>query len=145
MGAEWALEERDAPRALERLAALPRILRDGGMADMGDLGFDVPETEDDDESRLAGKEGYAAFLDALITETETFGGQVVLVHGDTHFFKVDKPLPNAFHMLPNFTRVQTFGSPNVHWIKVDVDASTRDVFTFRPMIVAANSKKSLSN
>lgn len=111
----------------------------------GDLGFDVPETEDDDESRLAGKEGYAAFLDALITETETFGGQVVLVHGDTHFFKVDKPLPNAFHMLPNFTRVQTFGSPNVHWIKVDVDASTRDVFTFRPMIVAANSKKSLSN
>lgn len=110
----------------------------------GDLGFDVPETEDDDESRLEGKEGYAAFLDTLIVETEGFDGQVVLVHGDTHFFKMDKPLPNATHMLTNFTRVQTFGSPNVHWVQVDVDATTRDVFTFRPMIVAANAQKTLN-
>ena len=109
----------------------------------GDPGFDIPETEDDDESRLEGKEGYAAFLDALMAETEAFDGQVMFVHGDTHYFKVDKPLPNATHMLANFTRVQTFGSPNVHWLRVDVDAASRDVFTVRPMIVAANAKKSL--
>ncbi len=110
----------------------------------GDPGFDVPETEEVDESRLPGKEGYAAFLDALIAQTEAYDGQVVLVHGDTHFFKIDKPLPDAFHMLANFTRVQTFGSPNIQWIKVGVDAASRDVFTFRPMVVAANAKKSLS-
>lgn len=104
----------------------------------GDPGFDIPETEDDDESRLPGKEGYAAFLDALMAETAAFDGQVVLVHGDTHYFKIDKPLKDATHLLPNFTRVQTFGSPNIHWVMVDVDASTRDVFTFHPMIVAAN-------
>ena len=109
----------------------------------GDLGFDIPETEDDSEARLAGKDGYAAFLDALIAETEAFDGQVVLVHGDTHYFKIDKPLPDATHMLANFTRVQTFGSPNVHWLKVDVDAASRNVFTFSPMIVAANAAKSL--
>lgn len=108
-----------------------------------DMGFDIPETEDDSEARLEGKEGYAAFLDALIAQTKAFDGQVALIHGDTHYFKMDKPLPDATHMLANFTRVQTFGSPNVHWVKVDVDATSRNVFTFAPMIVAANVAKSL--
>ncbi|WP_193177870.1 hypothetical protein [Oricola nitratireducens] len=111
----------------------------------GDLGFDIPETEDDDESRLPGKDGYAAFLDAMIAETVAFDGQVVLVHGDTHYYKIDKPLIDATHLLPNFTRVQTFGSPNVHWIKVDVDAATPDVFTFHPMIVKANAAVGLTH
>ena len=104
----------------------------------GDPGFDIPETEDDDESRLAGKDGYAAFLDKLVEETKAFAGQVVIVHGDTHFFKIDKPLTNATTLLANLTRVQTFGSPNVHWIKVSVDTASRDVFTFHPMIVPGN-------
>ena len=111
----------------------------------GDPGFDVPETEDDDESRLADHDGYAAFLDALIGETMNYDGQVVIVHGDTHFFKIDKPLKDAFHLLPNFTRVQTFGSPNIHWIKVDVDPTSRDVFTFHPMIVKENAMLGLAN
>ncbi len=109
----------------------------------GDMGFDIPETEDDSEARLAGKDGYAAFLDVLMLETRDFDGQVALIHGDTHFFKIDKPLPDATHMLANFTRVQTFGSPNVHWLHVTVDANSRNVFTFSPMIVAANVAKSL--
>ncbi len=111
----------------------------------GDPGFDVPETEGTDERAAPGHEGYAAFLAALTAETEAFGGQVVLVHGDTHYFKIDKPLPDATHLLANFTRVETFGSPNIHWVQVDVDPASRDVFTFRPMIVAANAGKSLSN
>ena len=60
------------------------------------------------------------------------------MHGDTHFFKIDKPLINATNMLANLTRVQTFGSPNIHWIRVTVDASSPEVFTFHPMIVTAN-------
>ena len=143
--AEYA--ERDAAN-IEWMKASFAKAKDAGdkgimFVVQGDLGFDIPETEDDDESRLAGFDGYAAFLDALTAETEAFDGQVVLVHGDTHYFKMDKPLPNATHMLANFTRVQTFGSPNVHWIKVTVDASSREVFTFRPQIVAANASKSL--
>ena len=103
-----------------------------------DPGFDMPETEDTDESRTPDHDGYFAFLDAVIRETRAFAGQVVLVHGDTHFFKIDKPLINATSMLANLTRVQTFGSPNIHWIRVTVDPSTREVFTFHPMIVEAN-------
>ena len=104
----------------------------------GDPGFDVPETEENDESRLPKNDGYANFLDKLMEETKAFTGQVVIVHGDTHFFKIDKPLASYTSLIPNLTRVQTFGSPNVHWIKVSVDAASRDVFSFHPMIVPGN-------
>lgn len=104
----------------------------------GDPGFDIPETEEKDESRQPELNGYAAFLDAVIAETRAFSGQVVLVHGDTHFFKIDKPLINATKLLANLTRVQTFGSPNIHWVKASIDPDSRHVFTFTPMIVEAN-------
>lgn len=109
-----------------------------------DPGFDVPETEEVDESRLPKNDGYATFLDAVFAETLAFDGQVVLVHGDTHFFKMDKALKDYAHMLANFTRVETFGSPNVHWVKATVDGNSRNVFTFSPMIVSANAALSLN-
>src|SRR5262245_31473727 len=82
--------------------------------------------------------GYNNFLAALVAGTQAFDGQVVLVHGDTHFFKVDKPLINQANLLENFTRLETFGSPNIHWVKVTVDPSSRNIFTFEPMIVPGN-------
>ena len=100
-----------------------------------DMGFDLPETSVN-ERLLPGIDGYDNFLSALIAETQSFAGQVVLVHGDTHFFKIDKPLLDQAHLLQNFTRVETFGSPNVHWVKATVDPRTRNVFTFEPMIVS---------
>ncbi len=103
-----------------------------------DPGFDIPETEEVDESHTPDHSGYFAFLDAIMKESKAFNGQVVMVHGDTHYFKIDKPLTDATHMIPNLTRVQTFGSPNIHWIRVTVDPSSREVFTFHPMIVEAN-------
>jgi hypothetical protein len=103
-----------------------------------DPGFDLPETEDVNEQNLPGHEGYAQFLTTLAAQTQNFNGEVVLVHGDTHFFKLDKPLFNQPNLLKNFTRLETFGSPNVHWVEVTVDAGSRDVFTFRPRIVPGN-------
>jgi hypothetical protein len=40
--------------------------------------------------------------------------------------------------IEHFTRVETFGSPNVHWIRVSVDPSDPQVFTFKPEIVRQN-------
>jgi hypothetical protein len=138
--AEYA--ERDAANIVWMQGAFAKAKAEkaAGIAIVfqGDPGFDIPETEDRDESRTPDHNGYFAFLDAVIAETRAFNGQVLLVHGDTHFFKIDKPLINATNMLPNLTRVQTFGSPNIHWIRVTADASTRNVFTVHPMIVEAN-------
>ncbi len=114
-----------------------------------DLSFDVPETPTIDERSDPNFNGLNAFFNAMADETMKFNGQVVYVHGDTHFFKVDKPLAidpavkpgaNKFVVgdnakaVANFTRVQTFGSANAAWVKVTVDPTSRNVFVFEPMI-----------
>jgi hypothetical protein len=103
-----------------------------------DPGFDLPETESVNERTLAGYDGFTNFLNVLAEETGSFDGEVVLVHGDVHFFKVDKPLVDQAHLINNFVRIETFGSPNVHWIKVSVHPKGRNLFTFEPMIVPGN-------
>lgn len=103
-----------------------------------DPSFDLPETETFNERTQPDFDGYDAFLAALTEETNAFTGQVVLVHGDTHFYKVDKPLVDQAHLVKNFTRVETFGSPNLHWIKVSVNTKNPNVFTFQPVIVSGN-------
>jgi len=100
-----------------------------------DPGFDLPETEGIDESQAPGVSGYRNFISHVITETEQFAGQVLLVHGDTHFFKVDKPLYSPTRLLPNLTRLQTFGSPLIHWVRVTVEPKNPNVFAVQPVIV----------
>jgi hypothetical protein len=90
-------------------------------------------------------DGFQSFLVALRSETIAFQKPVVLVYGDSHYFRIDKPLVDAQgRRLENFTRVETFGDNaanglnDVHWVKVLVDPSSRDVFAFQPQIVPAN-------
>ena len=100
-----------------------------------DPGFDLPETEELDESLAPRYSGYRNFLAGVVTETEKIAGQVLLVHGDTHFFKVDKPLYSPTRLLPNLTRLQTFGSPLIHWVRVAVEPKNPNVFAIQPVIV----------
>ncbi|MBD2058957.1 metallophosphoesterase [Oculatella sp. FACHB-28] len=98
------------------------------------------------ELEPAERTGFNDFLGALETETFNFRGQVVLVHGDSHYFRIDKPLLHFTHEgippLENFTRVETFGSPNVHWLRATVNASNPNLFEFEQMIVDANRSRS---
>jgi hypothetical protein len=138
--AEYA--ERDAANiqwmheafALAKKDKAPGIV----LVAQSDPGFDLPETEEVDERQNPGYDGYTNFLAKLVEETKAFPGQVLFVHGDTHFFKVDKPLLKQDNMIENFTRLETFGSPNVHWVKVTVDPKARELFTIHPMIVKGN-------
>ena len=84
--------------------------------------------------------GFDEFLLALEAETLAFNGPVVLLHGDSHIFRIDKPLLNSRtgRMIENFTRVETFGTPDVHWVRVIVDTNDPNVFTFKPEIVKKN-------
>jgi len=118
--------------------AKARGLRGLMVVIQADMGFDLPETETFNERTVFGFDGYTPFLNAIAEETRAFAGQVVLVHGDIHFFKVDKPLVSQANLIPNFTRVETFGSPNVHWVKATIDPRSRNVFRFEPMIVPGN-------
>lgn len=100
-----------------------------------DPGFDWPETEEEDESQLPRFSGYRSFMAAVVKQTENYKGQVLFVHGDTHFFKVDKPLYSPTKLLPNLTRLQTFGSPSLHWVKVGVEPGSAHLFNIQPVIV----------
>jgi len=84
--------------------------------------------------------GYRDFLEMLERETVDFEKPVVLVHGDSHYFRIDKPLYGATsrRRIENFTRVETFGHPDAHWLRVTVDPNDPEVFTFRQRIVKEN-------
>jgi hypothetical protein len=90
-------------------------------------------------------DGYVDFLLALRAEVEAFGKPVAYVHGDSHYFRIDKPFLNAAgQRLENFTRVETFGDHqengdnDVHWLKVFVEPKSREVFSYQNQIVPGN-------
>jgi hypothetical protein len=84
-------------------------------------------------------DAFPDYVNALRSETEAFSGQVVLVHGDSHYFKLDKPLKNANGgVLRNFTRVETFGARNTHWVSATIDPNDPNLFVFEPRLVPGN-------
>ena len=74
--------------------------------------------------RLPGqpRRGFGELLATLSAETRKFGGEVLLVHGDTHQYRVDRPLrePDNSAPLANFMRVEVFGSPFANWVRIRV-------------------------
>lgn len=84
--------------------------------------------------------GFNEFLDAIEKETVAFGRPVVLVHGDSHYFRIDQPMVSArsHRRVERFTRVETFGNPDAHWVRVTVDPQDPNLFRFRPEYVRAN-------
>ncbi len=95
-------------------------------------------------------DGFQQFLLALRAEVIAFEKPVAYVHGDSHYFRVDKPFLDAKgRRLENFTRVETFGDNvfsadpasddnNVHWVKVFVDPRSREVFSYQAQTVPGN-------
>lgn len=101
----------------------PFELSDGGYAD--DL---LPQLDDNN--------GYTDFFLTLEEETHNFDGQVVLVHGDSHYFKIDKAMIDEDGRLtPNFTRVEVFGSADNSWVEMSVDPTSESVFSFQPVVL----------
>ena len=84
--------------------------------------------------------GFADFLRALEREVLIYGEPVVLVHGDSHYFGIDKPLvaSSTKRRIENFTRVETFGTDDVHWVRATIDPHDDEVFIFREEIVEEN-------
>ncbi|PVV15327.1 MAG: hypothetical protein B6D77_02060 [gamma proteobacterium symbiont of Ctena orbiculata] len=99
-----------------------------------EVGYALPSGEDLTNSRL----GFNEILRTLEARTLAFGKPVVLAHGDSHYFRVDKPglVENGF--IPNFTRFENFGSSRVHWVKITVNPKSKHVFKAQPMIIEAN-------
>jgi len=69
----------------------------------------------------------SALINAVHARTIQFGKPVVLVNGDTHIHRINKPWKDA----PNFTRVETYGDSGTnHWVKATINPSSTAVFSF---------------
>jgi hypothetical protein len=140
----WMLETFDEAKARRSAAVMFVSQADPGW-DLSD-GTRAPLRDPKTLAETDGQpDGFQEFLVALRDQVIAFRRPVAYVHGDSHYFRVDKPfLDSLGRRLENFTRVETFGDNqgngdnDVHWLKVLVDARSRDVFAYQPQIVSAN-------
>jgi hypothetical protein len=84
---------------------------------------------------------YDGFLDALIAEMQGYAKPVLYVHGDTHIFRIGKPLlnPKTQRFFENLTRLETFGWPDSAWVRVTVNPSNPHLFEIHPEVTPGNS------
>jgi hypothetical protein len=120
------------PAVLDWMRDSLRVTRERQVAGM--LIFAQADPDFEGRMRRRGGDGFAGFRDALRDLAVTFGKPVLFVNGDTHLYKLDKPLldPGTGRPLENFTRVVVFGSPQTRWIRAGIDASTPQLFELSP-------------
>jgi hypothetical protein len=64
----------------------------------------------------------------LIARARKFGKPVVLVHGDTHVYRLEK----SWRKAPNMIELETFALDNTDWwVQVTVDPASPAVFSFK--------------
>lgn len=105
------------------------------VAMQADPGFEVPAAD-----RAAKHvDGFDPLLAALATEARAFAKPVVILHGDSHVYRFDNPLvdPATGQPVPNVTRIETFGSPNVGWVRVTLDPAAPTFASAEPHQVLA--------
>ncbi len=80
------------------------------------------------------------YLQTLADELENYDKPVAYLHGDTHLFRIDKPLysKKTSRLFENFTRVETFGWPDSHWVRITIDPADPHLFRFKAEIVPEN-------
>ena len=94
----------------------------------GNPGFTTP---------AGARRGYEAVLDTLRARASRFSGEVLVIHGDSHQQHVDHPLNGAGGTpMANVTRLETFGSPEIGWVRVVVDTVRGRVVAMEPRLIA---------
>ena len=80
--------------------------------------------------------GYDRFIHALRHEVAAFRRPVLVINGDTHQQKVDHPLTDSTGTaLHNFTRLETFGSPKIGWVRVVIDTAAGKFVAYQPRLM----------
>lgn len=88
----------------------------------------------------SGSAVFEDYIKALADELEGYDRPVALLHGDTHLHRIDKPLYSrkTGRVFENFTRVETFGWPDSHWVRISIDPADPQLFRFRSEVVPEN-------
>lgn len=94
-----------------------------------------PLFRDNSDRRIGFVDTKAAFA----RHAQAFGRPILLIHGDSHHYRIDRPLradpvEHAGPILRNFTRLEVFGSPETRGVVVTVHPDRPTPFTFKPMV-----------
>jgi hypothetical protein len=81
---------------------------------------------------------YEKFHQALLEHTREYKKPILLAVGDTHVFRIDKPLYDGGDLVEHFTRVEGFGEDNIHWVRIVVRPETSQVFEIHQEIIPEN-------
>ncbi len=87
--------------------------------------------------------GFVDTLRVMEEETVAFGKPVLVINGDSHFFRFDKPMAHKGSnvTVDNFFRLEVPGDQDVHWVRVDVDPEAPESpFRIQHMTVKANAR-----
>lgn len=88
-----------------------------------------------------GKEGFVSFLKELQKLVVAYKKPVLLINGDSHEYKVDKPLYENEELkksVLNFTRLQVFGEADMHAVKVTVNPKNPMLFEINQFLIQEN-------
>jgi len=78
--------------------------------------------------------GHAAWVKAFVDAAKDFGRPVLLIHGDSHVFRIDRPFKDDRRTVENIVRLEVFGAQEMHAVEVSVDPDSPDPFAFRPIL-----------
>lgn len=86
--------------------------------------------------------GFRDALNSFTVHSELFEKPVLLINGDSHRLKIDQPLTsrNKKFVLENVIRLQVMGEDEVQAVEVNVDPISEQPFSFKPLILKANSE-----
>lgn len=83
-----------------------------------------------------GGDGYGPLVGALRDHVAAFPGDVLFIHGDTHTFRMDRPLIDGKGRgVANFTRLETWGSPDIGWVRVVLDTVNGELVEVEPRLM----------
>lgn len=76
--------------------------------------------------------GFGGLVPVLARGARAFGRPVLVIHGDTHEQRVDQPVRDSAGVVRNLTRLETFGSPDIGWVRVVIDSLAGAVTAIEP-------------
>jgi hypothetical protein len=94
-----------------------------------------------DHDRKIGR-GYKRTVAAITTGAKRFKKPVLLVHGDFHEYKLDKPFTDKNgKTINNLTRLEVHGAPEVWAVRIDIDPASPKLFDIAPLKSAYETQK----
>jgi hypothetical protein len=87
---------------------------------------------------MPSSDGFVDTVQAIVGGARAFGRPVLVVHGDNHVLELESFKDVNMQAVPNTLRLQLFGDPLIHAMRILVDPDMPGVFGFIPLIVPEN-------